>query len=357
MQDGAYDFVEKPFSSERLVEVVRRAAEKRSLTLEVASLQKKLAARGAIEATLIGYSAQIDQVRRLILNLADTSASVLILGETGTGKELVARCFHEQSGNRPGHFVALNCGGLPEALFESEVFGHEAGAFTGAAKRRVGKIEHAHRGTLFLDEIESMPCALQIKLLRVLQEQKIERLGSNDVIGIDSRVIAASKEDLQHLIRLGRFRDDLYYRLNVITVNLPPLRERREDILLLFEHFILTAASRYERDAAFPSAIQRRQLLAHSWPGNVRELSNVASRFVLGAAGDCIISGQHAADGTASLQAQVDNFERCIIEQELRQQNGCVAAASDKLGVPRKTLYSKLSKYRILSGAPPRLQR
>lgn len=177
------------------------------------------------------------RLRELISNVADTSANVLIEGETGTGKELVARCLHDFSRRQQRAFVALNCGGLPENLFESEIFGHEAHAFTGAGKRRIGKIEHAHQGTLFLDEVESMPISLQIKLLRVLQEHSVERLGSNQPIAVDCRVIAATKADLAEQGREGRFRSDLYYRLNVVTLELPPLRERREDIPLLFEHF------------------------------------------------------------------------------------------------------------------------
>src|SRR4051812_6846837 len=230
MRAGAYDFIEKPFPSELLVEVVARAAEKRQLTLEVSSLRNRLQHCVGIEAALLGRSPAMEQVRRTILDLADTSANVVINGETGTGKELVARSLHEHSSRRNGRFVAVNCGGLPEQLFESEIFGHELGAFTGANKRRIGKFEWANGGTMFLDEVESLPMSLQVKLLRVLQERKVERLGSNELIPLDCRVIAASQEDIGELVKRQRFRSDLYYRLNVAVIELPPLRERREDI-------------------------------------------------------------------------------------------------------------------------------
>ena len=209
MRDGAYDFMEKPFSPERLVDVVRRALEQRSLAREVTALRRQLAGRQALEQRLIGRSPAMQQLRELIANVADTGANVLIEGETGTGKELVARCLHDFSRRQAKPFVALNCGGLPENLFESEIFGHEAHAFTGAGKRRIGKIEHANGGTLFLDEVESMPLNLQIKLLRVLQEHSLERLGSNQSVQVDCRVIAATKADLEQQGKAGQFRSDL----------------------------------------------------------------------------------------------------------------------------------------------------
>jgi len=306
-----------------------------------------LSNRRHIETTLIGRSPAIREIRRLILDLADTSASVLIIGETGTGKELVARCFHEHSRNWTGHFVALNCGGLPESLFESEMFGYEPGAFTGATKRRTGRIEYAEKGTLFLDEIESMPFSLQVKLLRVLQEQKVEHLGSNASIAVNCRIIAAAKDDLAELSKQNRFRADLYYRLNVIPIELPPLRERREDIPLLFEHFVLQAAMRYERKAPIMSGAHVQELMAHDWPGNVRELCNVASRFVLGLTNGQIMRSGRSPETFASLADQITQFERYLIEIELRKSGGCVAAASQALAVPRTTLYEKIRKHQI----------
>ncbi len=282
MRNGAYDFMEKPFSPERLVDVARRALEQRGLAREVWSLRRQLAERDSLEGRIIGRSPAMQNLRELIANVADTSANVLIEGETGTGKELVARCLHDFSRRHAHQFVALNCGGLPENLFESEIFGHEANAFTGAGKRRIGKIEHAHEGTLFLDEVESMPINLQIKLLRVLQERTLERLGSNQSVAVDCRVIAATKSDLDELSRASQFRSDLYYRLNVVTLELPPLRERREDILQLFEHFLQQSSLRFDRTAPELDNQTLSSLMSHDWPGNVRELRNVAERFALG---------------------------------------------------------------------------
>jgi DNA-binding NtrC family response regulator len=277
-----------------------------------------------------------------VRQLAGTSADVMIVGETGTGKELVARCLHEHSTRRDKHFVAINCGGLPETLLESELFGHEAGAFTSAAKRRVGKIEHAHGGTLLLDEIESMPLGFQVKLLRVLQERKLERLGSNDEIEVDVRVVAATKADLRALSEQQKFRADLYYRLDVAVLRLPPLRERREDIPLLFEHFISTAAARHGREPALPGAALQQQLMAHDWPGNVRELRNAAERFVLGLGDDRVIA---AADASPpSLSQQLEQVEKVLIEQALKAQRGNISAACEALGIGRKTLYDKLAR-------------
>jgi len=281
-----------------------------------------------------------------VLNLADTSADVMILGETGTGKELVARCLHDESRRRDRNFVAINCGGLPEALFESELFGHEPGAFTSSLKRRIGKLEHANGGTLLLDEIETMPMGLQIKLLRVLQERRVERLGSNEELPINLRVIAATKADLKSLSEQQKFRGDLYYRLNVATLSLPPLRERREDIPLLFEHFVGQACVRYERSAPELSPQRLRELMAHDWPGNVREVRNAADRFVLD------ILGQEGADesqttAATTLAQQMDQVERALIEQALRRCQGRVPAAMEMLGTAKKTLYDKLHRHGI----------
>jgi two-component system C4-dicarboxylate transport response regulator DctD len=274
--------------------------------------------------------------------------SVLITGETGTGKELIARSLHDFGGRRDKHFVALNCGGLPEQIFESELFGHEAGAFTGAIKKRVGKIEWAHGGTLFLDEIETMPVALQIKMLRVLQERTLERLGANESISVDCRVIAATKADLTALSADGRFRSDLLYRLNVAQIELPPLRERREDVPLLFEHFVLAAARRFGQPAPVVSASQVSELMTHAWPGNVRELQNVADRFVLGLTGDSLLAeGGSTAVKSGTLADQLAYFERMLIEDMLRRHHGNVAEASEALGMPKKTLYHKLRQLKI----------
>jgi two-component system C4-dicarboxylate transport response regulator DctD len=288
-------------------------------------------------------SATVDIVRRNVLDLAETNADVLIVGETGTGKELIARCLHDFSSRRHGRLVAVNGGGLPENLFESEIFGHQPGAFTGAKSKRIGKLEYAHGGTFFLDEIENMPLGLQVKLLRALQERKIERLGSNEVIPIDCRVVTATKVDLHDLCSKGAFRSDLYYRLNVAQVFLPPLRERREDIPLLFEHFVLDAAMRYGRPAPIVSRSQIGALMSFHWPGNLRELHNAADRFVLGLSDETL--GPVPAE--EPLADQVRHFERALIRAELLKNKGDVLAASELLRVPIKTLYDKMQRHGI----------
>ncbi len=346
MRQGAYDFIEKPASSERIVAIVQRAAEKRRLVLQVRALDERLASQRGIDAVMVGRSAAMQALRRTVLSLAATSADVLIYGETGTGKELVARCLHDFSPRQAGPFVPINCGGLPDTLVENELFGHEAGAFTGAQKARAGKIESAHGGTLFFDEVESMPAAVQVKLLRVLQERMVERLGSNRPVPVECRVLAASKTDLKALSDEGRFRADLYYRLGVAFVEVPPLRERREDIGLLFDHFALLAASRYGRDLPELLPAQRAELTTHDWPGNLRELGNVATRFVLGLGGARLTpaSGAAATGVAQSLHEQLEQFERGLIAETLRQQHGDVTASAKAMGLPKQTLYDKLKR-------------
>jgi two-component system C4-dicarboxylate transport response regulator DctD len=348
IRDGAYDFLEKPFSSEHLSDVIKRAMEKRALTLENRSLRRELESQSASANRLVGNTRSMHRLRGLIAQIADTDADVLILGETGTGKELVARSLHEQSSRSARNFVAVNCGALPESMIESELFGHEAGAFTGAQKRRIGKFEHANGGTLFLDEIENMPLPLQTRLLRALQERSIERLGSNELIPLDLRIVAATKVDLKEASAEGRFREDLYYRLNVVTLEIPPLRDRSEDIPLLFQHFVQLAAIRYRREATPPGPLQVQRLLGHDWPGNVRELRNCAERFLL--LGDCApqqgddVDSDRSGAG-ATLPEQVERFERALIEQALVRHNGSIKEALVTLGLPRKTLNDKMRKH------------
>jgi DNA-binding NtrC family response regulator len=347
MKDGAHDFIEKPFSPDYLVEVVRRALDKRSLSLEVRRLRAQLENRDQLEAKLIGRSPAMEKLRHLVADLGNSAADILIFGETGTGKELVARCLHEAGPRRRGNFVAINCGGLPETLFDSEIFGHEAGAYTGAGKRRIGKIEHASGGTLFLDEIESMPVAMQIKLLRVLQERCLERLGSNTPIPVDCRVIAATKADLKELSDQDRFRADLYYRLNVVTLPLPPLRERREDIPLLFEHFLLQGAARHERPVPAPAPARMTRLMAYDWPGNVRELRNVADRCVLGIEAGCPPFASAAPAAPQALAETVEAFERALIADALARNGGSLARSAEALSVAKTTLHDKIRKYKL----------
>jgi DNA-binding NtrC family response regulator len=329
---GAYDFVEKPFPPDRLVEVARRAAENRRLILQVRALRTQLAGQCGIEASIIGSSSAIRRVRQFVLNLADPPANVLIQGETGTGKELIARSLHQHSPRSSKPFVAVNCGSVPEQLFESEMFGYEPGSFTDASHRRIGKFQHANGGTLFLDEIESMPAALQVKLLRVLQDQKVEQLGSNEWFAVDVRVIAASKGNLKQLAEQGHFRKDLLYRLNVAVLDIPPLRDRMEDIPLLFEHFVVGAARRHNKPMPVITAPQLKELMSHDWPGNVRELRNVADRFVLGLLDESVSVLSGRAFPKVSLGNQVHRFKRVLIEDALAEHHG--NARPIRAGVP-----------------------
>ncbi|MGR5068551.1 sigma-54-dependent transcriptional regulator [Vibrio alfacsensis] len=350
LHQGAYDFIEKPFAPEHLVETVKRAIEKRQLTNENEKLRQSLKASQTLGPRIIGETTSIQMLRDTITHIADTDADILLFGETGTGKELIARSLHEQSSRRNQNFVAVNCGAVPENLIESELYGHEKGAFTGADRRRIGKFEFAQGGTLFLDEIESMPIQAQIRLLRVLQERVIERVGSNELLPLDIRVIAATKVDLRQAAEEGTFRQDLYYRLNVVTLDLPPLQERKEDIPALFHHFLLVAASLYGKTSPSLSSQDLAQLMAHDWPGNVRELRNAAERFVL--LGKLMQLGQTTpTESTAlSLAEQVAEFEKAAIESALLENSGSIKQTMEQLNVPRKTLYDKMQRYQLDKG-------
>ena len=341
MRDGAYDFLEKPFSPDALLNSLRRALDKRGLVLENRRLHQQAGQRAQLESSLLGMSRALQNLRRQVLDLAALPVNVLIRGEPGSGTDLVARCLHDFGPRAKKPFVALNCAAIPEQLFEAELFGHESGAFTGAQGKRIGKLEYAHGGTLFLDEIESMPLAQQVKLLRVLQEQKLERLGSNQSIPVDLRIIAATKPDLLEEARAGRFREDLAYRLNVAQLRLPPLRERREDIPLLYEHFAQSAAERLGRHVEPLSGAQLGRLLSHDWPGNVRELANVAERQVLGLGEpepDTVETGQ-------SLAAQQEAFEAQCLKAALTRHKGDIKAVLAELQLPRRTFNEKMQRH------------
>jgi len=343
IKQGAYDFIEKPFGRERLVTLLTRAAREYRLARENRGLRSRLAAGAGLSEVLCGDSAAMQRLRALILRIAPTPVDVLVCGETGTGKELVARALHDFSGRR-GPFVALNCAALPETLIENELFGHEPGAFTGAARARAGHVERAHGGTLFLDEIEAMPAALQAKLLRVLQEREVTRLGAHAPVAVDVRVVAASNAEMAPLVEAGRFRADLYYRLDVVRLPLPPLRERRGDIPALFEHFRRAAALRFARPLPEVPAALADRLLAHRWPGNVRELKSAAERQVLGLP----VLAADGADGAAaprSLQATLDALEALLIEEALGRCKGRVEAVCAELDVSPATLYRKLKQH------------
>ena len=346
LRQGAYDFIEKPFTPERLLDSVRRALDKRRLVCENRLLRQQVADKGRIESQLIGISRPMENLRRQLLELAATSVNVLIRGETGSGKERVARCLHDFSPRAGKAFAALNCAAIPETIFESELFGHESGAFTGAQGKRIGRIEHADGGTLFLDEVESLPLAQQVKLLRVLQEKTLERLGSNKSIQVDLRVISAAKPDLLDEVKAGRFREDLLYRLNVATLQIPPLRERREDIPLLFEHFAQEAARRHGREAPPLAPSELARLLGHDWPGNVRELINAAERHALG------LSSPPPAERFAgqALAQQMEAFEAQCLHNALLQCQGNIAAVMEMLQLPRRTLNEKMQRHGLARG-------
>ena len=350
MRTGAYDFIERPFDVAGLVSKVSRALEKRRLVLDNRRLKTELANRAGIASRLIGNSPAIQALRDEIVNVGSTDATVLIHGETGAGKEVVARALHDCSRRSKARFVAINCGALSENLIDSELFGHEAGAFTDAKQRRIGLIEYAKGGTLFLDEIESMPLILQVKLLRLLQERVISRLGSNEEIKVDIRLIAATKTDLLDAAKRREFREDLYFRLGVAELRIPSLNNRREDIPLLFEYFMQEFSNAYQRPAAVLSGQDIERLMSHNWRGNVRELRNVAERFTLGLGQKVNGIAQVLEDNSAGAKAlpeQMDSIESALIQTALQDANGAIQAAADALGIPRRTLNEKMRKYNL----------
>lgn len=343
VQQGAYDFLTKPYGPALLVSSVKRALEKRRLVLENRLLRKSTAADSAVEP-LLGASPAMEYLRRTIAQIADVPVDVLIQGETGTGKGVVAALLHKLSsrGRRP--MVTVDCGALPDALVESELFGHVSGAFAGAQHPRTGRIEQANHSTLFLDEVDTMREAVQLKLQRVLETREVVPLGANAPRPVSLRVLAASKADLAALSDAGSFRPSLYYRINGVTLRIPPLRERRDDIVPLFRTFVVRAAARLERDVPTLTAEAWRRLTEHSWPGNVRELLRFAENVVLGLAdGEPPRRQVEAGD----LRTQVNRFEASLIEDALATAGGDVRTALLTLGIPRKTFYDKVTRHAI----------
>lgn len=346
IQGGVYDFITKPFAAERLLQSLARAEEKRALVLENRRLRHAVEAAGD-DMPLLGQTSSMARLRHTLRQIADTDVDVLVTGETGSGKEVVANLLHRWGRRRHGNFVALNCGALPETVIESELLGHEAGAFTGAQKKRVGRIEHASGGTLFLDEIESMPVATQVKMLRVLEMREITPLGTNEVRPVDLRVVAAAKVDLSDPVGRGDFREDLFYRLNVVTISIPPLRERREDIPLLFTYFAGRAARRFRKDMPEIGRPLLDGLQKRDWLGNVRELSHFAERFVLGLEGELEPAPLLSATEGTTLPEKLERFEAEVIRNALSLYKGDVQQTIEALGIARKTFYDKLLRHGI----------
>ncbi len=370
---GAYDFMEKPLSADRLFVTLRNAARARTLADENEELREV----AGLGRSIIGRSTALKALLETIARVGPTTATALIQGESGTGKELVARALHEFSPRRDEAFVAVNCAAIPEELVESELFGHEKGAFTGAVQARRGRFEEAHRGTLFLDEVGDMSPRTQARLLRALQEGEISRVGANATVKVDVRVIAATNRSLERAIREGAFREDLYYRLNVVPLAVPALRERPEDVGLLAEHFAKLVARQLGRRPKLFDRDALATLARHEWPGNVRELRNLVERLAILVPGERIAAADvllhlggavvapparpapepasealddaepdEPAPVTGSLKDQLDRAERVAIEEALREA-GSVARAAEKLGLERSHLYKKLKKHRL----------
>lgn len=347
VREGAYDFLEKPLQPAQLLTLLKHAAEQRKLVLENRRLKDNVDKQSELEKSIIGDSVAIKTLRKQIPALAQANVDTIIYGETGCGKDVVARALHELSARKKGRFIAINCGGMSESLIESELFGHEAGSFTGANKRHIGKIEAADGGTLFLDEIETMPLAIQIKLLRVLQDRTIERVGSTTPIPVALTVIAASKDDLAKLSEASQFRKDLFYRLNVASLTIPPLRERPEDVLPLFHHYTSKAAQHFNKQPPQMTPAYADFLLQHPWPGNVRELKNAADRFVLGISESFLATIKQDDSVQGSYEERMEQFERHIIEESLKATHGLLNEAAELLDMSRKTLYRKMKKHQL----------
>ena len=345
LQNGAYDFFEKPYNNNRLMNCLARALEKRKLHLKLLALQNPQALN--VMDAIIGDSVPSKRLKQQIKTIAGTDVDILINGATGVGKELVARVLHALSGRASAPFVAINCGALPLSIIESELFGHEKGSFTGATSQRIGKFEFAKGGTVFLDEIESMPLDLQVKLLRILQERNLERLGSNKLVDLDIRIIAATKKDLLIESQNGNFREDLYYRLNVAVINIPSLNERKADIRLLAQYFIDKSINKHNINGLNIKPNKLLELETHDWPGNVRELKNYCERIVLGIEDDGSAVDNARNQDVIPLTERMRLFEKQEILACLVAHKGHVQSCCDELGLPRKTFYDKLTRHHL----------
>jgi DNA-binding NtrC family response regulator len=349
IREGAYDYVEKPFCPEKVELLIRNLVEHHNLVEENITLRQKIEDRYSFEG-IIAKSPRMIKIFELIKTVAPTGATVLITGESGTGKEVIARAIHHQSQRRTKPFIVTSCAALPESLLESELFGYEKGSFTGAVERRMGKFEAADKGTLFLDEIGEIDANTQVHLLRALEEKKITRIGGNEEIEVDVRIIAATNTNLRAMTEQGKFREDLYYRLNVVTINLPPLRNRPEDILPLAEHFLKKYAKDNNRPVKSFSPEIVEFMLNYHWRGNVRELENMVERGVILSKGETIALTELPQELTQPAQAEgktLETQEKNHILKILEETGGNVAQTARILGIHRMTLYNKLKKYSI----------
>ena len=353
IKDGAYDYLTKPFTKEDLLRVIARAADKVTLLQENRRLKEAVSERYRFH-NLIGKSAAMRQIYKMIEKICTIDATVLITGESGTGKELVARAIHFNGNRKEGPFIALNCSAIPDSLIESELFGHEKGAFTGAHRAHSGKFEQAQNGTIFLDEIGTMRPDLQIKLLRILQEKNVTPVGSQKAVHLNVRVIAATNEDLQRLVQENRFRTDLYHRLNVFYIHIPPLRERVEDVVLLARHFVEKFSRQYDKKQPNIKAMALKKLEDYDYPGNVRELENIIEKTIImvdhdALSADDIILPEHEAgqNDEQAGETTLPQKEKLMIETALRSNRGSIKDAAVTLGISYKTLQYRLKKFGI----------
>jgi len=349
IREGAYDYVEKPFCPEKVEHIINNLVEHQTLIEENISLRRKIEGKFQFGG-IIAKSSKMFRVIELVKTVAPTTATVLITGETGTGKEVVARGIHHHSQRRNKPFIATSCAALPESLLESELFGHEKGSFTGAVAQKKGKFEAGHNGTLFLDEIGEINPNTQVHLLRALEEKKITRVGGNEEVAVDVRVIAATNRDLKADIKAGKFREDLYYRLKVVSIDLPPLRERKQDILLLADHFLrkYTEENKKEKKTFSPEVIEF--MLNYSWPGNVRELENMIEHSVILSQNPAITLAELPQDivyPCPEEEKTIDAVMKNHILNVLKETEGNITKAAKILGVQRMTLYNKLRKYKF----------